>query len=123
MYLYTVDDLGGVVQEGRDARNSAVAQAEAIIDIRVQGFMHWLDARSSAPLIQRLREQADALRDEEMRRALKALEQGRSAAEVVEALSRALTNKLMHAPSVALSQAAPADRAQTAQLIQTLYKL
>ena len=123
VYLYTVDDLGGVVQEGRDARNSAVAQAEAIIDTRVQGFMHWLDARSSAPLVTRLREQADALRDEEMQRALKALEQGKSAAAVIEALSRALTNKLMHAPTVALSQAAPAERAQTAQLIQTLYKL
>ena len=123
VYLYTVDDLGGVVQEGMDARKGAVAQAEAIIDTRVQGFMHWLDARNSAPLVKRLREQADGLRDEEMRRALKALEQGKSAAEVVEALSRALTNKLMHAPTAALAQAAPADRAQTAQLIQTLYKL
>ena len=123
VYLYTVDDLGGVVQEGMDARKSAVAQAEAIIDTRVQGFMHWLDARNSAPLVKRLREQADALRDEEMQRALKALEQGKSAAEVVESLSRALTNKLMHAPTAALAQAAPADRAQTAQLIQTLYKL
>ncbi len=123
VYLYTVDDLGGVVQEGMDARKSAVAQAEAIIDTRVQGFMHWLDARNSVPVVKRLREQADALRDEEMQRALKALGQGRSAPEVIEALSRALTNKLMHAPTAALSQAAPGERAQTAQLIQTLYKL
>jgi glutamyl-tRNA reductase len=85
--------------------------------------MRWLDARESAPLVKRLREQADALRDGELQRALKALEQGKSAAEVLDALSRTLTNKLMHPPTAALSQATPDERAQTAQLIQTLYKL
>ena len=126
VYLYTLDDLAEVVQEGMDTRKSAVAQAEAIIETRVRGFMHWLDARHAAPLVKRLRDQADAVRDAELQRALKALEQGKSAAEVLESLSRTLTNKLMHAPTAALSQAAPASdagQAQTAKLIQTLYKL
>jgi glutamyl-tRNA reductase len=123
VYLYTVDDLGDVVQEGMDVRKSAVAQAEAIIETRVQGFMHWLEARESAPLVKRLREQAETLRSDELQRALKALEQGKPAAEVLEALSRTLTNKLMHPPTAALSQAGSEQRAQTTQLIQTLYKL
>ena len=123
VYLYTVDDLGGVVQEGLQARQGAVAQAEAIIDTRVQGFMHWLETRASAPLVKRLREQADTTRAEELQRALKALALGKPAAEVIEALSRSLTNKLMHPPTAALTQAGAEDLAGATRLIQTLYKL
>ena len=90
IYLYTVDDLGGVVQEGLDVRQSAVAQAEAIIETRVQGFMHWLDARTAAPLVKRLRDQAEDVRAEEVARALRSIEQGRPAGEVLDALSRTL---------------------------------
>ena len=130
IYLYTVDDLGGVVQQGMDVRQSAVAQAEAIIETRVQGFMQWLDARASAPLVKRLREQAEAVRSAEVARALKLIEQGKPASEALEALSRALTNKFMHPPTAALSQGdAAGDSAtksaaqSTARLIQSLYKL
>ncbi len=123
VYLYTVDDLGGVVQEGLQARQGAVAQAEAIIDTRVQGFMHWLETRASVPLVKRLREQADTTRAEELQRALKALALGKPAAEVIEALSRSLTNKLMHPPTAALTQAGADDQAGATRLIQTLYKL
>src|SRR3546814_7334139 len=38
VYLYTVDDLGRMVQSGTDARRAAVVQAEAIIETRVQNF-------------------------------------------------------------------------------------
>ncbi len=124
IYLYTVDDLGDVVQEGMEARRGAVTQAENIIETRVQGFMHWLSVRESAPLVKRLREQADETRAEELQRALKALEQGKLAPEqVLEAFSRSLTNKLMHPPTAALSRTTADEHARTAQWIQALYKL
>ena len=44
VYLYSVDDLGRLVQTGTDARRAAVVQAEAIIETRVQGFMHWMQS-------------------------------------------------------------------------------
>jgi len=123
VYLYTVDDLGELVQEGMDARRGAVSQAEAIIDTRVQGFMHWLKARESSPLIRRLRDQAEVARAAELDRALKNIEQGRDPREVLEHLSRALTNKLLHNPTAALNQAAEGEREQIAALVQSLYKL
>src|SRR5471030_2102033 len=52
VFLYTVDDLGKVVQTGRENRQAAVAQAEAIIETRVQSFMHWVDDRAVVPVIQ-----------------------------------------------------------------------
>ena len=51
VYLYTVDDLAGVVQTSQASRQAAVAQAEAIVDAGVQSFMHWLDQRHTVPLI------------------------------------------------------------------------
>ena len=123
VYLYTVDDLGDLVREGMDARRGAVDAAEAIIDQRVQGFMHWLKARESSPLIRRLRDQAEVARTTELERALKGIEQGRDPREVIEHLSRALTNKLLHNPTAALNQAAGDEREQIAALVQSLYKL
>ena len=123
VYLYTIDDLADTVREGMDARRGAVAQAEAIIDNRVRGFMHWLDTRQSTPLIKRLRSQAEIARQTEVERALKALAQGNDPREVMLHLSQSLTNKLMHNPTAALSQASGSERDAVAALVQSLYKL
>jgi glutamyl-tRNA reductase len=104
VFLYTLDDLGGIVSANLDARRSALEQAEAIIDTQVGRFMHWMQLREGVPLIRALRDQADAARREELERALKALQRGDDPARVLEELSRALTNKLMHGPTQALSE-------------------
>jgi glutamyl-tRNA reductase len=104
VFLYTVDDLAGIVSANLDSRRAALEQAEAIIDTQVGRFMQWMQLREGAPLIRALREEADAARREELERALKALQRGEQPAAVLEALSRALTNKLMHGPTQALSE-------------------
>ncbi len=71
VFLYTVDDLGAIVREGNASRQAAVAQAEAIIETRVQNFMQWLDARSIVPVIRHMHTQADVLRRAEVERAQK----------------------------------------------------
>jgi glutamyl-tRNA reductase len=96
VYLYTVDDLAGVVQTAQASRQAAVAQAEAIVDAGVQSFMHWVDQRSAVPLIQQLNAQADAWRATELARARKALAKGDNVDAVLEALSRGLTQKMLH---------------------------
>jgi glutamyl-tRNA reductase len=104
VFLYTVDDLASIVSANLDARRSALEQAEAIIEAQVGQFMHWMRSREGVPLIRALRDEADAARREELERALKALERGADPAQVLEALSRKLTNKLMHGPTQALSE-------------------
>jgi glutamyl-tRNA reductase len=104
IFLYTVDDLAEVVSQNLDARRSALEQAEAIIETQVGRFMDWMRLREGAPLIRELREQADAARREELERAIRALSRGEDPARVLEALSQALTNKLMHGPTQALSE-------------------
>ena len=96
VYLYTVDDLSGVVQTGHANRRAAVAQAEAIIDAGVQSFMHWVDQRSTVPLIQQLNSQAYEWRQAELSRARRLLARGDSVEAVLDALSRGLTQKMLH---------------------------
>ena len=104
VFLYTLDDLAGIVSANLDARRASLDQAEAIIDTQVGQFMRWMRLREGVPLIRALREQADAARRQELDRALKALERGADPAQVLEALSQTLTNKLMHGPTQALSE-------------------
>ncbi len=96
VYLYTVDDLASVVQTAQASRQAAVAQAEAIVDAGVQSFMHWVDQRGSVPLIQQLNAQADEWRAMELNRARKLLAKGEDVEAVLEALSRGLTQKMLH---------------------------
>ncbi len=96
VYLYTVDDLAGVVQTGQANRRAAVAQAEAIVDAGVQSFMQWVAQRNAVPLIQQLQAQADEWRAIEIARARKLLAKGDDVEAVLEALSRGLTQKMLH---------------------------
>jgi glutamyl-tRNA reductase len=121
IYLYTVDDLAHVVQQGQANRQAAVAQAEVIIDAGVQSFMHWLGQRSTVPLIQQLNVQADEWRAAEMARARKLLAKGESVDAVLEAMSRGLTQKMMHGAMAELHSGDAASREQTAQTISRLF--
>jgi glutamyl-tRNA reductase len=96
VYLYTVDDLAGVVQTAQANRQAAVAQAEAIVDAGVQSFLHWIEQRSTVPLIQQLNAQADEWRVNEIARARKLLAKGEDVNAVLEALSKGLTQKMLH---------------------------
>ena len=100
VYLYTIDDLARVVQTGQASRQAAVAQAEVIIDAGVQSFMHWLGQRHPqsgvVPLIQQLNAQADVWRAAELDRARKLLAKGESIESVLEALSKGITQKMLH---------------------------
>jgi glutamyl-tRNA reductase len=122
VFLYTVDDLAGIVSTNLDARRSAVEQAEAIIDSQVGQFMHWMQVRENVPLIRALRESAEAARRQEVERALGALQRGEDPAGVLDALSRGLTNKLMHGPTQALSEAAGDERHKLAEALARLYR-
>jgi len=122
VFLYTVDDLADVVQTGIENRQAAVAQAEAIIETRVQSFMHWVDDRAVVPVIQGLQENGEAIRLAELERARKLLAKGEDIDGVLEALSKGLTAKFMHGPQQALHRAQGEDRAQLAELLPQLFR-
>ncbi len=120
-YLYTVDDLSAVVQTAGSRRQAAVAQAEAIIESGVQGFVHWLDQRSTVPLIQALQTQAEAWRSAELARARKLLAKGDSIDAVLDVLAKGLTQKMLHGAMAELHSADPAHRPSVAQTVSRMF--
>ncbi len=120
-YLYTVDDLAGVVQTAQASRQAAVSQAEAIVDAGVQSFMRWVDQRSSVPLIQQLNAQADQWRAGEVARARKLLAKGENVEDVLEALSRGLTHKMLHGAMAELHAGDASARARASSAIQHFF--
>jgi glutamyl-tRNA reductase len=121
VYLYTVDELAAQVQTAGEKRQAAVAQAEAIVETGVQSFMHWLDQRNTVPLIQALHAQADDWRALEIARARKLLAKGADVDEVLDALSKGLTQKLLHGTLAELNSSDGEQRLQLAQTVSRLF--
>jgi glutamyl-tRNA reductase len=122
VFLYTVDDLAQVVQTGLESRQAAVAQAEAIIETRVDSFMHWVGDRAMVPVIRDLHESSEALRLSELERARRLLARGDDPEAVLDALSKGLTAKFLHGPQQALHQAQGDERARLAALLPQLFR-
>ena len=123
VFLYTVDDLAQVVSEGMENRQAAALDAETIVTARVETFMQWLAKRDAVPTIKALRDQAEATRQTELDKALKLIQKGESPEKVLEALSNALTNKFLHAPSHALNQAHGDEHAKLENILKQLYQI
>ncbi|MBS1186840.1 MAG: glutamyl-tRNA reductase [Burkholderiaceae bacterium] len=120
--LFTIDDLGAEVAAGLETRQAAVVQAEAIIETRVQSFMHWVESRAAVPAIRSLREQGEAMRLRELARARKRLARGDDIDAVLEALSKGLSAKFLHGSKRALREAQGDERARLAELLPQLFR-
>jgi glutamyl-tRNA reductase len=121
VYLYSVDDLGRLVQSGTAARRAAAVQAEAIIDLRVQGFMHWLQSRETVPAIQGLHQAAADVQAAELDRARRLLARGVAPEEVLEQLAHGLTQKYLHGPLAALNRSEGEERRQLLSWMPRLF--
>ena len=106
VFLYTVDDLEQVIDENRRSRREAAEQAEAIIELQVEHFLAWWRASDDQDTLKRLRQDGEATRDAVLARAGALLAQGKTPQQALEYLAYTLTNKLLHAPSAGLRQAA-----------------
>jgi len=121
VYLYTVDDMQEIIQEGLRSRQEAAAQAEEIIDVQVSHFMNWLRSLGAVNTIRAVREDAELKRDQELAKALELLAAGKSPEVVMQQLAHRLTNKLIHVPSVQLKKAGYEGRVELLAIAQELY--
>ena len=105
VYVYSMDELGAVVQLGRESRQAAVIEAESIITLRVHAFESWLAMRAAVPAISRIRSRAEHMRRELVSLAEHQISRGADVHEVLDQLTKTLTHKLIHDPTVLLRDA------------------
>ena len=103
--LFTVDDMAERVAQGKEARAAAAAQAEAMVQAKVNEFVAWQQSRQRVPLICALRDEGERARQQVLNHAMRQLAKGTPPEEVLERLSVQLTNKLLHSPTRALNKA------------------
>ena len=121
VFLYTIDDLGSIVQEGAESRRAAAAQAEAIVASQVEAFRAWQGARAAVPAIVEMRRRGEQYRESELARARARLARGDDPAVVLEALAKGIANKFLHHPTQALSRAPEGERENLMRAIEVLY--
>src|SRR5690625_1830532 len=120
VYLYSVDDLAGIVQKASDARQAAVLQAESIIDNQVQSFMQWLENRALVPTLIDVQNQAEHVAQHDLQRAQRMLARGDQPDEVLEWLSHSLTQRFLHGPLTTLKNSQDEQREVLLQVLPNL---
>jgi glutamyl-tRNA reductase len=123
VYLFTIDDLQSVVKENMDGRRQAAREADQLIAAEADRFEMRLRTREAAPTIRRLRHQAELAREQTLDQARHMLAAGRSTDEVLNFLSATLTNRLIHAPSQRLREAAETGDDAVIEAITDIYHL
>jgi glutamyl-tRNA reductase len=105
VYLYDVDDLGGVAEMNRDERGREAEKAEAIVEEEVETFGKWLAGLDAVPTIVALRQKIEAIRKAELEKTLATFhELTPRERESLEAMTAAIVNKILHSPITHLKQ-------------------
>ena len=114
--LCDIDDLESVIRTSREERAQEAAQAEALAAEEAWQFENWRRSLDSLPPVIDLRRRADGVRRAELERTLRRLN-GKLTSEEresLDAMTRAIVNKLLHSPTVYMKEQAPQDSRQTA---------
>ena len=119
-YLYSVDDLREIVEENKRSRQDEARKADVIIQEGVREYDLELRSRDAVDTVKALRGHAEQLRDAEVDKALKALARGDDPEQVLTAMARGLTNKLIHNPSIELKRASAEGREDVVSLARDL---
>ncbi len=106
VYSYSVDDLQNIIQRNLAQRQQAAEQAEMIVDEECKAFFEWLKKQQSSDLIKRYRQDAEAIRQELLAKAMQAIHSGQDSEKILNELSYKLTNSLLHIPTQALQSMA-----------------
>lgn len=109
--LFNMDDIQAVCTRNRHARASAARRAERDVHTWTQKFVRWQREREAVPAVRRLRTDSEAIRMRELARTLNALpELTEAERQAVEVLTRSLTQKLLHLPTVWLRTESTAEQ-------------
>ncbi len=110
-YLFTVDHLQEIVQANLAQRSLEAEKAEEIINQEIGQFYKWLSTLEVTPTIVALRTRFDEIRRGELEKTVSGWKDLPPDAEKrLEALTMAMMNKLLHAPTAVLKKAGQGGR-------------
>ncbi len=127
VYLYQIDDLKAACERNRREREKEYPKAQQIIADETEKLILAVNHRSTGPVIKRLRENADEIKQEELRRLTSKLQSLGVDASVIAEIDKSfdrLTNKLLHPPlSSVRDDAAEGHRRGLVEALRHLFNL
>lgn len=124
VFLYDIDDLEQVIEDNKDEREREAIKAESIIAEEVESFWSWLSSMEVTPTIVALREKAEEMRRREVEKTLASLKElSPHAQKAIEALSTAITNKLLHPPIAYLKSSGRNDETPDTDHVATVRRM
>ena len=102
VFLYDVGALNRVVDINLSKRRSEIPRVEGLIEDELNRLRDWKSSMAIGPMIAQMRGQADAMRLAEIEK----VAEGLSPAELerLDRVTRAVMNKLLHGPTVAMKE-------------------
>jgi len=123
VYLYTLDDLQSIINQNQQSREEAASEAEIIIEKAVIDFQETDLSLSVVDTLVKFRRKHEDIKTTELDKALKRLEAGDAAQDVLINFANQLTNKIIHTPSIQMKQAKIEGRDEVLIAISTLFQL
>ena len=120
VYLFTIDDLQGVVNENLASRREAANDANDMLALEIEQFEQQLKTLDAVPTIRQLRDDAEVVRAYTVEQARRMLAAGRDPREVIDFLAATLTNRLLHGPSQRLREAAERGESEVLEAARAL---
>jgi len=104
VYAFDVDDIQKVVDQNQAARTAAAASAEVLVSEEVGRYIRQRAVREQVPVLAQLRARAEQIRRAELERAMANLSAplGPEQLKVIEAMTSAIVNKMLHQPTARL---------------------
>jgi len=107
VHMFDLDDLERVVAQTMDVRTEEVHAVEELASEAAAAFRDWLRAEAATPQIRAMRERAEQLRVAEMERFLARMTHlAPEDRQRIDQLTRGIVNRMLHAPTMQLREAA-----------------
>jgi len=107
VYLYTIDDLGEIIEQNYKIRENSIKEAEDIIKFKIIEYKNWLSENNSSEIIRNYRDYVDDITNGIVIKAKKMSKNGDDVDDIIKYVSESLKNKLAHETTIKLKELYP----------------
>ena len=107
VYLYTIDDLGQIIEKNYKIREKSIKDAEEIIKFKIVEYKNWLSENNSTEIIKNYREYVDDITNGIVIKAKRMAKNSEDINHIIDYVSETLKKKLAHETTIKLKELYP----------------
>ena len=107
VYLYTIDDLGQIIEKNYKIREKSIKDAEEIIKFKIVEYKNWLSENSSTEIIKNYRDYVDDITNGIVIKAKRMAKNSDDINQIIDYVSETLKKKLAHETTIKLKELYP----------------